>query len=361
MPNVQSLMDDYEQKTAEQDRQELISKLMRLRHPPRTNRMLVVSKELTQYFVDVIRVITSGRVSGPLLDDCALICAFLHQKPLFQWFYKTHVDNALASEYVLQKSLPPLKALAVGAAGGVLMRAFYALMKSEGFNPLAGVVFTGKADAFVPTVRSRLLFKDSNGWKHGEFTHMLQWLSVCVLKQNRQYIANGRSLSCSVAHVYSQLVDIPIHPVDVKTAENKSPVDWPPEVLGNGRSGAKKEAKTLWDFVVDGFNRKNGLDEPLESLYVTSYRCPSNLSDAIIGGALRSTFIGDYVAARAVKYAQRWQEVAADKDRDKHWGADRRFRAVNPQDDKGRKALSLGPTGRVANGKHSWRMPGWTD
>lgn len=288
---------------------------------------LWISRESIKHFEDVIDVITRGKCPQNLRTDCAVICAFLQNRALFEWFYKTLVDPELANAYKREKESYAREKMLARARlnlqgnpyflkGGGLMRAFYSLMKPHGFTELQGVVFTGNAGGFVDTVANKILFKDLTGPMHGEFTHSLQWLSVCFLRYRTDLIEGGRQFSHSIADIYSSVIKIRIWPNTVSTM-------WLDEVRFTSKANAKQSPnvpnpppppvgdKTLWDFMVDCFSEKSVdkktvlafAEDHLTNLYTDSYRCPANITIEVQWGALVETFIGKWWKRRMGMYA----------------------------------------------------------
>ncbi|WP_141099354.1 LirA/MavJ family T4SS effector [Pseudomonas nitroreducens] len=265
----------------------------------------IVTTELVDYFEDAIGYITQFSLSGAFLRDCAVICAFLQSKKVFENFYIRTVDPALEAAYSIEKPSSSIK-------GGGLMRAFHSLMQNHGFNTLRGVVFTGNAGGFVDVVSNGILFKDMTGPMHGEYTHSLQWLSVCFLQTINcaNVVEGGHIFSVPIADIYKRIVTQKVYWINnnsiVRFTEN-----WPGELSFSSKRPQAAAPKTLWDFIVDAFSAKAPVtnvplaeENPLQNLYTDSYRCPANITIALQWGALQRTFIGQYWQARIDRYAQ---------------------------------------------------------
>ncbi|WP_321948324.1 LirA/MavJ family T4SS effector [Paraburkholderia sp. J10-1] len=265
----------------------------------------VVAPELHAYFKRVLSIIVDPPLEGSLLHDCAWICALLQSTDYFDRFYREKVDPRLADAYVVFKEKfkedPSLK-----KKGGALLQAFRFLMEKEGFAALKGIVFTGDAPHIREITRNHLLFKDSTGPTHGEFTHSLQWLTICFWKKENLLVNR-------VADIYAILMDYVIRRINQNGAPEvgltKSAELWPGELFfGAPDTRLPDKPKVLWDFVVDAFaasDRKGtrmGSEITLSNLYTDSYRCPARLLIAIQSGTLNHTFIGKWWAGRVIKY-----------------------------------------------------------
>jgi hypothetical protein len=275
----------------------------------------VVTDELIKYFKTVLDIITDPPLNGSLRNDCAVICAFLQSTPVFDTFYIKQVDGDLRKAYekaklALQEN-PHEK-----RKGGALLHAFNELMKPFGFVPLKGIVFTGDAAHISDITGSRLLFKDATGPTHGEFTHSLQWLTICYLVKNNPPCLQGHKLVNQIGDIYSILMKYQIHRIDKNGAlqndvTNSADV-WPGEVFfGKKDTRLPDKQKYLWDFVVDAFaasdrqGAKMADEITLSNLYTDTYRCPAKLLIAIQSGTLQKTFIGTWWENRTVKYSKK--------------------------------------------------------
>lgn len=156
------------------------------------------------------------------------------------------------------------------------------------------------------------------------------------MKQNGCPIVGDYKLQNPIANIYSQIAKIPIYRILNGARVLTSP--WPGELSFKTQNEANNGgAKTLWDFMVDGFathTPQNApmakvIEDPLTTLYTSSFRCPANLLVAIQFGSLRQCFIGQWWAARIQKYIG----IAGPK-----WYHDKKYRrmAVTQQKSKGR-------------------------
>jgi hypothetical protein len=263
----------------------------------------IVTVNLIDYFETVITGVSLCPSS--LVRDCAVICAFLQSKKLFNEFYERVVDPELKAARDLNK-----KRGYDSQRGGALMHAFYELMQNHGFKTIKGIVLMGNAPGFQKIVGSGLLFKDCTGPLHGEFTHSLQWLTICKLAEckGKNLIQGGYEFTNSISKIYKEVVTIKIV---TWPSVGATEVTWPGEInFGNFKSKDPEE-KTLWDLMVDGFashkydGKKLADEDAASNLYTGSYRCPSNLLVAVQMGDLQGTFIGLWWKNRMVKYQDR--------------------------------------------------------
>lgn len=273
----------------------------------------IVTRKLIEYFEKVLDEVTFFKLQKDMLRDCAVICAFLQSNKVFEDFYRQHVDPLLAECYFVEKgkTVPATDR----SKGGGLMRAFYELMKGHGFNTLHGVVFTGNAGGFVGVVTNGILFRDMTGPMHGEFTHSLQWLAVCLLQETScGVIEGGHVFNRPIVDIYKKIVTVQVLWVreDVFKIRHEN---WPGELSFKDQTAQNAAPKTLWDFMVDAFSAthhttKSRMAEemPLENLYTDSYRCPANITVALQWGALQDTFIGRLWRTRTTGYQSRMKE-----------------------------------------------------
>ena len=328
-----------------------------------SNEVLVGDIEV---FAGAIKILTRGQCKEPLLRDCAAICAFLQSKAAFESFYKLVVDGALSDAYRLEKELYQKEKMLARAQnklagnpsllkGGGLMRAFHRLMKHHGFVDLQGVVFTGNAGGFIETVKNKILFKDLTGPLHGEFTHSLQWLTICYLVAAPDRIA-GHKFQNRVSDIYSKVIDIRIWP-DTKSGmfpdelrfTKGAPVMTNPTIPVPPTPPAPQ--KTLWDFVVDCFAEKSPYTGELlgpaadliKNLYTDSYRCPANIMLAIQNGSLAQTFIADWWKKRQRGYSLRQPLGKAHK-----WMLSKHYRPMVEESQKN--------SGRTQTSENTWKV-----
>lgn len=296
----------------------------------------IVTKKLIDYFEEVIDAVCFCPMT--LTRDCAVICAFLQSKKVFEKFYSNNVDPLLEAEYWKFKKDP--QPLFGAINGGALMHAFWRLMNGEGFRTLQGIVFIGDAPGFTNIVGNGLLFKDCTGPLHGEFTHSLQWLTICELKRccGKGVIEGGYDFVNQIGEIYKKVPTIQIFtwPSQGDTQEK-----WPGEIAFGSLKAKAEEKKSLWDLMVDGFathdskgKSLNVIEDPVANLYTSSYRCPANVTLAIQFHDLKSTFIAKWWAARSVKYQKRWdaraqKEGLPQRDEGKlNWYHDKKYHAV---------------------------------
>ena len=259
---------------------------------PRLVQTTVVSKNLVSLFWEIISRVFVSRGQLPnseeqmLFLDCAVICAMLQSKKCFESFYIDIVDPLLEGKYFsfVQENEEPKK------EPNRLMRSFAELMKPFGFNSeVIGVTFVGDAGAnFGTAIGNRILFKDMTGSMHGEYTHMMQWLSICCLTKASNLVEGGHTFSKSIAEIYSFVIQC------------ESETEMPSEIVQNVPKPPKK--MTLWDFMVDAFFETQHQSLALD-LYTDSYRCPANISKALFQGVFAQTFMGFYMEKRRVKMA----------------------------------------------------------
>lgn len=280
----------------------------------------VIDNKLIEEFENVISRISA--CPEHLLKDCAKICAFLQSRDIFEKHYIQVVDKALQKEYEIEKvkskeftySSP---ASAFWGDGGALMRSFYNLMKNHGFNVLEGIVFTGDAGGFYDVVKNGILFKDMTGPMHGEYSHPLQWLSICLLLERRgnDFFKPTLILNNNISQIYKTIISIEIiRPTNNELLPHQHNPDktWPGEISFTTGARLHDKPKSLWDFMVDCFASENPItsktlaeEDPLENIYTNSYRCPAYITLSLQFGKLRNTFMGEYWDNRTKKYKER--------------------------------------------------------
>lgn len=148
-----------------------------------------------------------------------------------------------------------------------------------GFASMQGVVLNGDAtDSFSKIVGNRIIFKDGFSPIHGEFAHIIQWVSICKA-------ADSGVLRLSVAknEIASLYADAP----GIK-----------PGIPGLKLLGEFNGLRdfTLWDFVCDCFLDPTNQEDLLENLLTQSFRGPANIQAWI--KANDASFLGTYYKKR---------------------------------------------------------------
>ena len=253
----------------------------------------MISKDLIDVFENVIANLFDQNLSSnpDLLKDCAIICAFLQSNQMFEGLFRTvvhpHIENRV--KLLLNQEMSQLSnntGISGGSASreiGRFMRLFGSLMRDFGFNHIDGnsVVFTGDAgDTFASVVGNKFLFKDCIGPTHGEYSHMIQWLSICLLKQNPARIGGGYKLTNNICDIYSQSLSY------------KTVNDMPSEFFGNASAPKENKKMTLWDFMVDCFLEGGHHTGLAQDLYTDTYRCPAYVVQSFLTGKLSNTQLG---------------------------------------------------------------------
>lgn len=248
----------------------------------------IVSPQLVTAFAAVLKT-HFPTVINRNLYDCAIVAAFLQSTTVFDNLFRVKGDSLLFCGYLdtlidcLERDLP---------ISNILMRTFCRLMSRYGFNrDYHTVTFTGDAGgSFSAVVKNKILFKDMIGWQHGQYTHALQWLGVCLLYDTPD-LCPGYRFNMSPGELYAYMVT------------RRTAVGFPGELV----DGQAKEfsSKTIWDFCVDCFRDVAGHENPVLNLYTSSYRSPANITNALLaGGTLCNTWMGQFMQRRAHKYAQ---------------------------------------------------------
>jgi len=246
----------------------------------------IVSGKLVDAFIAVLATHFPS-MKPDKLQNCAIVAAFLQSTKVFDRLFINKGDSLLVLGYLdtlidcLERSLP---------IRNILTRTFVRLMSKHGFNPeYHTVTFSGDAGgSFAAVVKNKILFKDMIGWKHGQYTHTLQWFGICLLAEAPD-LCPTHKFTMQPADLYAYMVT------------RRTKVVFPGE-LDKGKA-KEFSIKSVWDFCVDCNRDAEGHENPLLNLYTFSYRSPSNVTDALLaGGSLCNTFMGLFMQRRAGKY-----------------------------------------------------------
>ncbi|HYR11634.1 MAG TPA: LirA/MavJ family T4SS effector [Longimicrobium sp.] len=221
----------------------------------------------------------------PKVEHFARIAAYLSNADWCNDAFQNVVDPALSQAYTnLANVNNNNNNNNAQVPGNKLTTAFITLMQPFGFSIVQGVVFAGDAGkAFAPVVGNGVLFKDGTGPTHGEYTHSLQWLLLCL---NRGTL----DLPQNVSEFYKKAVSYP----------GKYPVE---EEMG------RKKPITLWDFLVDCVLDDSSPRENLvNNILSNSWRTPAYVTRALTGGVLAYTWTGQHLLARINKRGDRFGE-----------------------------------------------------
>lgn len=139
------------------------------------------------------------------------------------------------------------------------------LVRECGFLKVPGITFFGgDGDAFIPTVRNGMIFKDGLSNVHGEYSHAIQW---CIIGWARKTGIITLNSVDSVVKVYQSLVS-GNYMSEKKIFREFDPI----------------REVAIWDIVCDTINPNSSeqLELTGKNIYSISYRSPAYLTQKML-------------------------------------------------------------------------------